>query len=170
MRFPSLQTYRLNIKPFDLGDGLNVYDWFFDPDVMGETFGGADSVSSIRKRIERYHQHQVRYGVSKWLVTIKNTGEPIGDAGLMKLDHCQDFDIGFRLKKAHWRKGYGTEIISAWTDVAFGSLGLERLYAHAKPENLASVTILKKFSFESQGIVKMYGSKVERFILRKIIE
>ena len=169
MLFSSLQTARLIIRPFDLSENLNVYDWFYDPDVMGQTFSGVDSVSGVRRRIKRYHQHQIRYGVSKWLVTIKDSSEPIGDAGLIKLDNCQDFDIGFRLKKVHWRKGYGTEIISSWIDLAFGSLGLERLYAHANPENLASVSILKKFLFESQGMTTMYGSRVERFILKKII-
>ena len=92
-----IETNRLLIKPFTpLIKPQDCY-WWFDKLVMGQTFGGVDSIDIAQKRINRYVDHQTTYGFSKWLICSKTNNRYISDAGLLYTSDCpQGFDIGFR--------------------------------------------------------------------------
>jgi RimJ/RimL family protein N-acetyltransferase len=79
---------------------------------------------------------------------LKETAEVIGWAGLKFIKHLNGFDnnydLGYRFKKAHWGKGYGYESAKAWIDFGFNEMKLERISAYVDVENTASVRILEK--------------------------
>ena len=151
-----VETRRLLLRPFELADAEVAHGWFGDPLVMKHTPTGIDdSVQKTRKRLAEYQTHQTTHGFSKWLITERESGRPIGDAGLLRLPELGWIDLGFRLSPSYWGRGLATEAASAWVSAAFGTLGLARLGAFVHPENTASIRILEKlgFRFERQDVV-----------------
>ena len=53
-------------------------------------------------------------------------------------------------QKAHWGKGFATEVVSAWVRAAFDEFGLSRLGAFVHPKNVASIRVLEKAGFHSE--------------------
>ncbi len=63
---------------------------------------------------------------------------------------------GYVLAKDAWNKGYATEALRAIVELA-GRLGILRLYALCHPENWASVHVLEKCGFVSEGLVELHA-------------
>lgn len=55
--------------------------------------------------------------------------------------------IGYRLKKEEWHKGYGTSVVSLLKDYLRNEVGIERITAHVRLENIASAKCLLKNGF-----------------------
>jgi ribosomal-protein-alanine N-acetyltransferase len=146
-----IETDRLLMRPFELDDADLAYRWFGDERVMKYTPSGVDrSVQNTRERLDGYRAHQALHGFSKWLIVEHESGQPIGDAGLLILQELGWIDLGFRLAPAHWGKGLATEASSAWVRTAFNDLGIKRLGAFAHPDNAASIRVLSKLGFRSE--------------------
>ena len=66
-----------------------------------------------------------------------------------------EIDLGFRLARSCWGKGFATEAARGWVRTAFGDFTLARLTAFTHPENHASLRVLEKLGFrhERAGIV-----------------
>jgi RimJ/RimL family protein N-acetyltransferase len=64
-------------------------------------------------------------------------------------------DLGFRLARPHWGKGFATEAAAGWVRAAFETHHLAGLGAFAHPENAASLRVLEKLGFRRlrQGTV-----------------
>jgi RimJ/RimL family protein N-acetyltransferase len=55
-----------------------------------------------------------------------------------------DIEIGWRLKRSAWGKGYATEAAMPVLDHAFRTLGLDRVIADINPHNAASIRVAEK--------------------------
>ena len=53
-------------------------------------------------------------------------------------------EIGWRLARAHWGKGYATEAAKAALDFGFGPGGIEEIVAFVVPENRASRAVMDR--------------------------
>ena len=163
-----LETERLILRPFVAEDALSAFRWFGDADVMRFTPTGPDaSVEETARRLAAYQEHQTTHGFSKWLVQERRSGEAIGDSGLLVLPESGNVDLGFRFLKHFWGLGFATEVATAWTDVAFGQLGLRRLTAFAHPQNLASLRVLEKVGFSRVSSERVMGMEAITFALER---
>jgi ribosomal-protein-alanine N-acetyltransferase len=75
-------------------------------------------------------------------------------------------ELGFELHPEFWRQGLMTETLSAALNFGFGKhffFELNRLQALTSLENDASINLLKKFGFQSEGILREYGYWNGRF-------
>jgi ribosomal-protein-alanine N-acetyltransferase len=151
-----IETTRLTLRPFEETDVEAAFQWFSDPIVMRFTPSGPDaSVEQTRARLLSYRTHQARHGFSKWALVDRSSSRIIGDSGLLVLDEEEWIDLGFRLSRAYWGKGFATEAASAWVRAAFEKHHLPALGAFAHPDNLASLRVLDKLGFRRvrQGTV-----------------
>ena len=55
-----------------------------------------------------------------------------------------NIDLGYRLRRSAWHKGYATEGSRALIDRGFTDLGVERVFAHTMTVNAASRHVLEK--------------------------
>ena len=167
--FNSIETERLLIRPFSETDNIEKMNWFFDPLVMDQTISNVENDFSIKQRINRYINHQFKYGYSKWLVIYKETGEFIGVCGVCSLDSGNETinDIGYLLASQYWGKGIGIEMTKSFIHAYFENLSFDLLYAHTKLENKISINLLSKlgFSFEKPAIV--HGAALNRYCLER---
>ena len=82
-------------------------------------------------------------------MTEKDTGNFIGWSGFkfekqLINNHINYYDVGYRLLKKHWGKGFATESAIASVDYGFQKLNLTDIYARVDMNNLASCHVLEK--------------------------
>jgi RimJ/RimL family protein N-acetyltransferase len=150
-----IETPRLVLRPFEDADVEAAFQWMSDPVVMRFMPFGADaSIEMTRERIGRYRAHQTAHGFAKWLVVERESGEAIGDAGLMMLPELGWIDLGYRLARHAWGHGYATEAASAWiafaNDARLCAAAEMPLGAFAHEDNHASLRVLRKIGFREQ--------------------
>jgi RimJ/RimL family protein N-acetyltransferase len=100
--------------------------------------------------IERYASH----GHAFWLVTLRATGEPIGQVGLL-LQHVEGVDepeIGYMIYAPHWRHGYALEAASAVRDYAFDVLDKPRVISLIRPVNIPSQRVALRVGLKPEKL------------------
>lgn len=80
---------------------------------------------------------------------LRATGECIGFTGIQKAGLSPPFapdmvEIGWRLARRHWGKGYACEAARAWLDRGFDRLGLDEIVAFAVAGNDRSTAVMRR--------------------------
>lgn len=155
-----VDTERLIVRHFQMSDVAAMNAVFGDPEVM--RFG--DGVQSgewvrdwLRQCIDDADQIS---GVSPWAVEEKGNSETIGYCGLFHFpDICgqSEIEVGYRLARDYWGRGYATEAVRAVRDHAFYALNIPRLIAMIAPENTASINVVRKAGFVYEKDVMLAG-------------
>jgi RimJ/RimL family protein N-acetyltransferase len=89
-----------------------------------------------------------------YLVEMKHDRAPMGVCGLVKRDGLEDIDIGFALMPPYREAGYGFEAAVATLQHAKADLGLKRVVAITSPENVSSMSLLKKLGLRFEKMVR----------------
>ena len=87
---------------------------------------------------------QQRCGFSLYLCELKGSAMPIGICGLVKRASLADVDIGFAFLPEFCGSGYAYEAAVAVLEHANQKLGIHRLVAITKPDNLRSIRLLER--------------------------
>ena len=82
-------------------------------------------------------------GLGFWAAEAKGTGGFLGWFHLRPTDDGS-VDLGYRLRKAAWNKGYATEGSRALIRKCFTDLGVDRVVAHTMTVNRASRRVMEK--------------------------
>ncbi|GAA4296758.1 GNAT family N-acetyltransferase [Aestuariibaculum suncheonense] len=102
--------------------------------------------------IERLQNHFITHGFNYFAVEILETGEFIGFIGLANKIFESNFtpavDIGWRLKKSAWGRGYATEGAKRCLKFAFDDLDLDRIIATCTKQNVNSEQVMKKIGMK----------------------
>ncbi len=100
--------------------------------------------------IINYPDYKV-HGYGRWICELKETGEPIGWAGLKnQLDDVGIIDIGYRFLQQYWNKGYGFEAAEGCLKYGFEVLKMEKITGRAAIENVHSHSILKRIGLKAE--------------------
>lgn len=140
-----LETPRLILREKVLEDAPFFMALNADPLVVQYTGDGpfkdlAEAEAIVNYVIGQYHKN----GYGRWLVSLKETGEPLGWCGLKYHEDSGDTDIGYRLMQKYWGMGYATEASRACLAYGFDQLALPRIIGRVATENMASIRVLKK--------------------------
>lgn len=144
-----LETPRLAIRQFTEDDVDNLFGLNGDPEVMRYLTGGRLTPrEQIRDEIIPFHlAFYDRFDrLGTWAAESIATGEFLGwfhfrpgpDGDITNID------LGYRLRRPAWNKGYATEGSRALIDMGFTDLGVERVFAHTMTVNTASRRVLEK--------------------------
>jgi len=87
-------------------------------------------------------------------VELQDSACPVGICGLMKRDYLDAADIGFAFLPAYWGKGYAYEAANAILNFAKADLGLKRILATTRPENIASQKLLEKLGLRFERLMR----------------
>lgn len=139
-----ITTERLWLSPFHESDAEVFYNLNNDNEVMRYT--GDVAFESVEDSLDFIlgYDHYYRYGYGRWTVILQDTEETIGWCGL-KYHPDEDYvDLGYRLIRSHWGRGYATEAARACIHHGFEALGLDRIVGRTAKENTASVRVLEK--------------------------
>lgn len=145
-----LETDRLILRRFTDADADHLVELDSDPEVMFFINGGRPTPreeieESVLPRFLHYHRESEAFGF--WATIEKATGSFIGwfhlrpkpDEGLL-----DEPELGYRLRRSAWGKGYATEGSRALIDRAFADLGASRVWAETMVVNTGSRRVMEK--------------------------
>lgn len=172
------ETDRLILREILPEDEESLFLLDSDPEV--HLFLGNNPIKKIeeaRNVIEFIRQQYVDNGIGRWAVIEKETAEFIGWSGLKLIteitnNHVNYYDLGYRLIKKYWGKGYATETAYASLCYAFTQLDVKEVFAIADVRNLSSKKVLEKVglniigTFDYQGL-KHFWFKIEKDVWTK---
>ncbi len=142
-----LKTPRLCIRQFTEDDVDNLFNLNSDPQVM-RFLGRPTSREVLRDEIIPFHlevyQRLDRLGT--W------AAESAGDGEFLGWFHFRpgpggditNIDLGYRLRRSAWNRGYATEGSRALISMGFTSLGVQRVFGHTMTVNAASRRVMEK--------------------------
>jgi RimJ/RimL family protein N-acetyltransferase len=141
-----LETERLRLRGFTPDDVDNLYDLNGDRDVMWFLSGGEPTPrEEVRDRIIPFFLsfYEKYDGLGFWAAETKAAGEFLGWFHLRPAEDGS-VDLGYRLRKAAWNKGYATEGSRALVGKCFTDLGVQRVFGHTMTINQASRRVMEK--------------------------
>jgi ribosomal-protein-alanine N-acetyltransferase len=141
------------LRPLSKADIENRVKWFNDPDVrktliINERF-------KLEKTIQWFEKIQSDDSRLEFVIeTLQKV--PIGIIGLAGINRTHKtaeiyIVIG---QKEFWGKGVMLEAECLLIDRAFNSLGLEKIWAEIRSDNVASIITMKKIGFEIEGTLR----------------
>jgi ribosomal-protein-alanine N-acetyltransferase len=140
-----LKTKRLALREFRRDDLEFLLPVLGDPYSMRfypHPFSLAECATWIERQLHRYESE----GFGLWAIDMQDTGAFVGDCGptVQMVDGIKEIELGWHVHPAYQNRGIATEAALACRDYAFGELGLERLVALVRPENLPSCRVAEK--------------------------
>ncbi len=144
-------SQRLGFRQWSLDD-LDAFFLLNSNDEVMEHFPKTLTREETKAYIVRLQGHYKEYGHCYYATEIKETGEFIGFIGLAYQDFESDFtpnvDIGWRLKKPAWGKGYATEGATKCLDIAFNQLHLNTVISTCTLGNKGSEKVMLKIGMQ----------------------
>jgi RimJ/RimL family protein N-acetyltransferase/2'-5' RNA ligase len=104
-------------------------------------------VERARRGLRVGNVAQGDHGHCLWAVTLKETGEVIGDCGFSALDDRPGIELGYHLRSDMWGQGFATEAARAALGHAFQTLEVDVVHAWVHPANHGSARVLGKLGF-----------------------
>ena len=144
-----LETQRLLLRRFTEGDSQNLVELDGDPEVMRFINGGRatprdEIANDVLPAFLGHYERYAAYGF--WAAVEKATGQFVGWFHLRPAEGAPpgELELGYRLRRSAWGKGYATEGSRAVIDKAFAELGVERVVASTMVVNVASRRVMEK--------------------------
>ena len=174
-----LKTERVILTEISRNDIPLLFDLDQDPDVMKYLTDGTPStleeVSAGMERILKIiDKFQYKFGF--WLAYSKDKHEFMGwfhfRPGKSTPDDVKNIELGYRLRKDFWGKGYATEVSSCLIDLGFEKYQIDSVFATTMKANLASQKVMRKLglSYEREYIEENFPGKDKsavKYILTK---
>ncbi len=170
---PLINTLRLQIRPIlesDVGDLFEM-----DSDLEVHRFLEQSPLKEKNHQLEIIRMIQEQYrrlGIGRWAVVDRNTNECLGWAGLKKCleplnGYLEYYDLGYRLKRKHWGKGYATEACTTIIQYAFEENILNTIHGAVDLRNQASINVLEKLKFKFSNEFDLDGIQHGWYTLQK---
>jgi RimJ/RimL family protein N-acetyltransferase len=144
-----LETERLSLRRFAADDVDNLVELDGDPEVVFRITGG---VTTPREEVETdvlpaflaYYDRGDAYGF--WAAVERETGEFLGWFHFRPGEGHPDDEpeLGYRLRRSAWGKGYAAEGSRALIDRGFTQLGVRRVVAETMVVHGASRRVMEK--------------------------
>ena len=129
-----IKTPRLVLREMTEDDFDALYAILSDPETM-KYYPKPYDEAGVNRWINWCRDSYAKNGFGLWAVTLD--GEFIGDCGIsLQPIHGQWLpEIGYHIRKDHWRKGYASEAAAACIRVAFEQFGFPAVYSYMNADN-----------------------------------
>ncbi|QCI69323.1 GNAT family N-acetyltransferase [Phreatobacter stygius] len=166
---PHFETDRLLVWPRSMRDFEACLAMDRDPAVTKYVAGpwndAAQHERFLRERIETSYDA----GLGYWSIFARQQPEQfLGWILLVPYDGVgPEIEIGWRLNRHAWGKGYATEAARPIVDHAFRTVGLGRIVADIDPGNSASIHVAEKIGLKFTGDGKHDGLACKCYALTR---
>lgn len=154
-----LETERLILRPLEESDAEDIHVVWSDPSTF-EYLGSepSETLQDTLDVIARVQERLRERGLALGAVVERASERVIGDCGLQHLENGEEVEVGYRMGREFRGRGYTTEAARAWLSHGLDTLGLERIVAVARPENVASTRVMEKAGMTFVGPGHHYGA------------
>lgn len=147
-------SQRLGFRPWKPNDLDQFAAMNTDPMVM-EYFPKPLSRKESAEFLDRLFNHYAKHGYCYFAVEILESREWIGFTGLAYQTYEAAFtpatDIGWRLKRSVWGRGFATEAVKRCLQYAFEDLGLQKVISTCPKQNHRSELVMQKIGMKKAG-------------------
>lgn len=167
-----LSSERLLFRELVENDKADIFELDADPEV--HRYLGNHPINSMEEAsntIQHVRRQYIENGIGRWALEVKASGECIGWCGY-KIENREwktgpYMDLGYRLKRKHWGKGYGFEAASCCLTYGFEQMELKEICAAADIDNRASNRIIQKLGLEWKKTFEFDGSTCNWYELNR---
>ena len=165
---PGIVTHRLKLRELAEDDLDFAALMLGDPEVMRyypKQLTRDESLGWIKRQISRYALD----GHGLWLVSLRQTGEPVGQVGLVR-QHVVDGheqEMGWLLHRPYWGNGYATEAAFGVRDYAFQTLGIDHVISLIRPVNEKSRRVAERLGMKVDRRTMFHGYEHEVWRLER---
>jgi ribosomal-protein-alanine N-acetyltransferase len=161
-----VSTARLVLRPFAVSDVAAYAAIRAKPAVVAMLPGGPEAASRAAADAARLVPAWAGAppGAAPWAVEERGSGRLLGHLGLRPLPELGgETELLYMLDSAAWGRGLATEGGAAALRAAFGPLGLRRVIALARPENAASIAVMRKLGMRFEDELRVFGVQAVRY-------
>ncbi|MDB5129573.1 GNAT family N-acetyltransferase [Mucilaginibacter sp.] len=149
------QSANLDIRRFNLNDDAFIFELLNTP--AWKQFISDRNIDSREDAVNYILNGPLasynKYGYGAWLVTLKDTQQPIGMCGFFKRDYLDKPDLGFAFLPGFEGRGLAYEASVASLAHIRESYDLDGLYATTTADNIRSQRLLERCGFTPTGLV-----------------
>lgn len=162
-----IETENFVLRPINAGDLDNLFSLYSDADVMKYSQKYCKTKAEAEKFLNEYIAEWEKYGVGKYAIFCKNTGEFVGRGGNSFVENSRYYSVslGYFLHKKFQGKGFGAEVsraICAKTFDKYNEIGIAIM-----PGNTASEKLAQKLGAKLDKEIEINGIKYNNFLLLK---
>ena len=154
-----LRTPRLVLRPWQEADRNDFAALNADPEVARD-LGGPLSRSESDAKFDRYVATFAQHGFAR-LAIEDSEGRFVGYAGVMPSspDHTlrPHVEIGWRLARQAWSKGYATEAARAALGDFFARTGFAEVLSYTSADNVRSQAVMKRLGLRRERSLDFSG-------------
>jgi len=148
-----IQSQRLQLRPVSRADLGGLMEINGDPEVTlflpyptWKTFADAEAWFERMDRISR------ETGSRQLVVVREEDKKLVGTALLFNFDETSKrLELGYVIGRSYWRQGYAQEVLRTLLDYLFAIGDIRRVEAEVHPDNVASMSLLRKLGFTHEG-------------------
>ena len=152
-----METERLILRRFRIEDAdLMFKNWASDPEVtkylMWPTHPNTDVTRAV---LEDWLKHYPEENYYHWVITLKETNEPVGSMAVMEQDErTAKAHIGYCIGRKWWHQGITSEALKAVMDFLFDEIGFNRIESRHDPRNPNSGKVMMKCGMKYEGTMR----------------
>ncbi len=178
MKRREIRSERLLLRAWVPSDRLPFAQMNADPQVV-QFLPSALTCEQSNHFADRIEAHFDTHGFGLWAVEVCHSAPFIGFVGLSVPSFESHFtpcvEIGWRLAKKYWGRGYATEAARAVLAYAFEDLGQEEVVSFTVPGNLKSRAVMQRLGmtyapeddFDHPSLEE--GHRLRRHVLHRIL-
>ena len=145
-----LETERLYLREIQNTDFNDLFRMNSDPVIMkyvgdGSTRNHEQMIKELDMLISHYRR---KPGLGIWATILKETDTFVGASGLVYYDNTSEIEVGYRMLKEYWNRGYATEASLGLLRYGFETLKLCKIVSSAHVENVASRRVMEKIGMK----------------------
>ncbi|HVZ96262.1 MAG TPA: GNAT family N-acetyltransferase [Chitinophagaceae bacterium] len=139
------ETLRLLLRRFTIEDAPLIYQLNSDPDIVKYAHEPVlENAEQAKKILDEIILPQYILNFGRWAIHKKDDGRFIGWCGIKYMPKTGIYDLGYRLLKTEWGKGYATEAARETVLYGINHLQIPLITAMAHIENTASIRVMEK--------------------------
>ena len=154
------QTERLILRQWQESDLVPFAEMNSGPEVM-KYF---PKTLSFEETLEMYNRcKDNKNGFGLYVAEEKISGKFIGFVGLNIPSYMPEcVEIGWRLQKEFWRKGYATEAAKKWLEIGFNEYDLKEIISFTTPQNIKSQDVMKRIGMKRDEKRDFFHTKIPK--------
>lgn len=140
------------LEPVLAEPGVGAWLW---PGRLGGPRTPEQTAAIVRADVE----HWDRAGWGPWILRDRAGGGVLGRAGLCPndIDGTRAVEVAWLVTERRWGQGLATEIARVAVRAGFDDLGLAEIVAIARPDNAASLAVMRKLGMTFVGEIHHAG-------------
>lgn len=158
-----IETERLIIRPFQIGDEKDLYEYLSNITVNCFKSMQISSMSEVYDEVLKREKDKDYY----FAIVLKDTGKVIGEifAHPESTNHDKEildtYSPCWMLNREYQGKGYAYEAAKEFFDYLFNQKNARRLYAYTEDYNLSSQKLCEKLGMRREGLFIEFVSFVD---------